>query len=207
VDSVLNDPEDAYLELESEEILLGWYEIEGVRNIIELSRQVRTLLNYKTETITYRFRSNENTSMNQTDTEFLNLKQKFESLALKFITLLRNFKETARTLEEGIQSLCFYTEKTPLKKLEEITDQIFVQIHHFSEKNLHNHPLFLKILVKLTQEACFVRKCINAQFSKFFEELGKNYCNLEKELEILIPNRIPEGNIIKEKRHDEVLIS
>ncbi len=204
---MLNNPEDPYLELESEELFLELYKIEGVRNITELSRQVRTFLNYKTETIKYRFRSNEKSLINQTNTKFLNRKQKFEPLALKFIILLRSIKETARTLEEGIQSLFIHTEKSRLKKLEEITDQIFIQIHYFSEENLHNHPLFLKILVKLTQEACLVKKCINAQFSKFFEELGKNYCNLEKELEILIPNRIPEGKVMKEKQHDEVLIS
>ena len=204
---MLYNPEDPYFESDLEDIFLEWYEIEGVRKITELSRQVRTLLNYKTETIKYRFRFNENTSINQTNTKILTAKQKFEPLALKFIILLRNIKETAGTLEEGIQSLYFHTEKSRLKQLEEITDQIFVRIHYFSEENLHNHPLFLKILVKLTQEACLVKKSINAQFSKFFEELRKNYCNLGKELDILIPNRIPEGKVMKEKQHDEVLIS
>ena len=204
---MLNNPEDPYLELESEELFLEWYKIEGVRNITELSRQVRTLLNYKTETIKYRFRSNENISINQTNTKFLNLKQKFESLALRFIILLRSIKETARTLEEGIQSLLFHSEKSRLKMLEEITDQIFVQIHNFSEENLHDHPVFLRLLVKLTQEACLVKKCIITQSSKFFEELGKNYFNLEKELNILIPYNKPEEKIMKEKQHNEVLTS
>lgn len=204
---MLNNPEDPYLELESEELFLEWYKIEGVRNITELSRQVRTLLNYKTETIKYRFRSNENTSINQINTKFLNLKQKFESLTLRFIILLRSIKETARTLEEGIQSLLFHSEKSRLKMLEEITDQIFVQIHYFSEENLHDHPVFLRLLVKLTQEACLVKKCIITQSSKFFEELGKNYFNLEKELNILIPYKKPEEKIMKEKQHYEVLTS
>ncbi len=204
---MLNNPEDPYLELESEELFLEWYKIEGVRNITELSRQVRTLLNYKTETIKYRFRSNENTSIKQTNTKFFNLKQKFESLALRFIILLRSIKETARTLEEGIQSLLFHSEKSRLKMLEEITDQIFVQIHYFSEENLHDHPVFLRLLVKLTQEACLVKKCIITQSSKFFEELGKNYFNLEKELNILIPYKKPEEKIMKEKQHYEVLTS
>ena len=204
---MLNNPEDPYLELESEELFLEWYKIEGVRNITELSRQVRTLLNYKTETIKYRFQSNNKTSINQTNTKFLNLKQKFESLALKFINFLRSIKETARTLEEGIQSLFFHPEKSRLKMLEEITDQIFVQIHYFSEENLHDHPVFLRLLVKLTQEACLVKKCIITQSSKFFEELGKNYFNLEKELNILIPYKKPEEKIMKEKQHNEVLTS
>lgn len=204
---MLNNPEDPYLELESEELFLEWYKIEGVRNITELSRQVRTLLNYKTETIKYRFRSNENTSINQTNTKLLNLKQKFESLALRFIILLRSIKETARTLEEGIQSLLFHSEKSRLKMLEEITDQIFVQIHYFSEENLHDHPVFLRLLVKLTQEACLVKKCIITQSSKFFEELVKNYFNLEKELNILIPYKKPEEKVMKEKQYNEVLTS
>ena len=201
------EPEDPYIESELEEYFIEWYEFEGVRKITELSRQVRTLLNFKTETMKYRFRSNENITIKHTVTTFFTAKQKFESLALKFITLLRRIKEKTGTLEEGIQSLYFQTEKSQLKQLEEITGQIFIQIHYFSEENLHDHPLFLKLLIKIVQEGCIAKKYIDIQFSKFYEELGANYLNLEKELDILIPIKIEEGKIKKEKQHNEVFTS
>lgn len=51
------DLENPYLDLEFDEVFLGCYETEGVRRITELSRQVRTMLNYRTNIVRYRFRS------------------------------------------------------------------------------------------------------------------------------------------------------
>ena len=201
------NPEGSHLESDLDEFFIDWYEIEGVKKITELSRQVRSLLNFKLDAIKYRFRSIENNSIIKMNTKFHTNKKKFESLVLNFIILLRNIKETAETLEEGIRSLYFNSEKSHLKRLVLITEQIFIEIHYFSEEDLHSHPLFLKILVKLVQEACLVKKCTNAQFSEFYEELGLNYLDLEKELDILIPSRTSEGKIIEEKQHDGVKIS
>ena len=201
------ESEDPYIESEIEENFIEWYEFEGVRKIAELSRQVRTLLNFKTETMKYRFRSNEKFTIKNINTNFLTAKHKFESLALKYITLLRRIKEDAGTLEEGIQSLYFKAEKSRLKQLKEITGQIFIQIHYFSEESLHEHPLFLKLLIKFVQEGCMAKKYIDKQFSKFYEELNMNYFNLEKELDILIPNKIEEGKIRKKKQYNEAFTS
>jgi len=49
--------DDPYIESEYDEIFNEWYEIEGIRKIRELSRQLRTFFNYKAEVIRYRFRS------------------------------------------------------------------------------------------------------------------------------------------------------
>jgi len=38
----------------------------------------------------------------------------------------------------------------------------------------------------LAQNTSLVKKCLNAQFSKFYEELEKNYNRLEGELEVLL---------------------
>jgi len=61
-----------------------------------------------------------------------------------------------------------------------------VLLHSFSEESLHDQPKFLKFSVILAQHLCLVKKCLNAQFSEFFEELEINYNNLEEELEDLI---------------------
>ena len=41
--------DDPYLDDESDEMFSEWYEVEVVNTLKELSRQLRTFLNYKTE--------------------------------------------------------------------------------------------------------------------------------------------------------------
>ena len=178
--------EDSDFRSEYDDIFNDLYEIEGARKIKELSRQLRTFFNYKTEVIRYRFRSTPNLAENDTNTKYYSRKQEIESLTREFIILLKKLKKNGQTLEQGIQSLFFDNNKTPLNKLSEITEKLFTLLHYFSEESLHNHPKFLKFNVMLAQSICLVKKCVFAQFSEFFEELEINYNNLEVELEDLI---------------------
>jgi hypothetical protein len=178
--------EDSDFGSKYEEIFNDWYEIEGARKIKELSRQLRTFFNYKTELIRYRFRSTPNLAENETNTKYYSRKQEIESLTREFIILLKKLKKNGQTLEQGIHSLFFDNSKTPLNKLSEITKKLSTLLHYFSEESLHTHPKFLKFSVTLAQSICLVKKCLNAQFSEFFEELKINYNNLEVELEDLI---------------------
>ena len=173
--------EDSYIGSEHD-----WYEIEGARKIKELSRQLRTFFNYKTEVIRYRFRHSPNLVENDTNTKYYSRKQEIESLTREFIILLKKLKKNGQTLEQGIQSLFFDNNKAPLNKLSEITEKLSTLLHYFSEESLYTHPKFLKFSVTLAQHLCLVKKCLNAQFSEFFEELEINYNNLEEELEDLI---------------------
>jgi len=178
--------EDSYIGSEYYDIFNEWYEIEGARKIKELSRQLRTFFNYKTEVIRYRFRSTPNLAENDTNTKFLSRKQEIESLTREFIILLKKLKKNGQTLEQGIQSLFFDNNKTPLNKLSEITEKLSMLLPYFSVESFYTHPKFLKFSVTLAQHLCLVKKCLNAQFSEFFEELEINYNNLEEELEDLI---------------------
>jgi len=94
---------DSDFELEYEEIFNEWYEIECARKIKELSRQLRTFFNYKTEVIRYRFRSTSNLAENDTNTKYYSRKQETESLTREFIILLKQFKKNGQALEQGIQ--------------------------------------------------------------------------------------------------------
>jgi hypothetical protein len=178
--------EDPYIESEYEEIFNDWYEIEGIKKIKELSRQLRTFFKYKTEVIRYRFRSNLFPAKNCANTKFFSQKQKIESLTLKYITMLNNLKKNTQTLEQGIRSLFFGNNKIQLKNISEITEKLFMLLHYFSEESLHDHPKFLKFNVTLAKNICLVKKCLCAQFSEFFEELEINYNSLEGELNILL---------------------
>ncbi|MBA7695495.1 MAG: hypothetical protein CEE42_09605 [Promethearchaeota archaeon Loki_b31] len=178
--------EDPYMGSEYDEIFNDWYEIEGERKIKELSRQLRTFFNYKAEVIRYRFRISSNLAENFTNTKFISRKKEIESLTHDFITLLKRLKKPTQTLEEGIRSLFFNNDKACFNKLSAITEKLSMLLHYFSEESLHNHPKFLKFSVILVQHLCLMKKCLNAQFSEFFEELEINYNNLEEELEDLI---------------------
>ena len=170
--------EDSYIESEFEEIFNGWYEIEGVKNIKELSRQLRMFFNYKTEVMRYRFRSNPFPAKNCANTKFFSQKQKIESFTYEYITILKTLKTKSQTLEQGIRSLFFRNNKIQLKNLLEITEKLFILLHYFSEESLHDHPKLLKFNITLAKNICLVKNCLYAQFNEFFEELERNYYNL-----------------------------
>ena len=197
-----DNSEESYIELKYEEIFSDWYEIEGARKIKELSRQLRTFFNYKAEVIRYRFRSSPIFTENDTNTLFYSQKQEIESVTGEFMTLLRKIKKNGLSIEQGIQSLLFDNCKTSLYKLSEITEKLSMLIHYFSEVSLHNQPRRLKFIVVLAQNIILVKRCLNAQFSEFFEELELNYNGLERELEILLENT-PSVKIKKPKKQFE----
>ncbi|MHA1457712.1 MAG: hypothetical protein ACTSR5_17360, partial [Promethearchaeota archaeon] len=88
--------EDPDIESEYDDIFNDWYEIEGTRKIKELSRQLRTFFNYKTEVIRYRFRSTPNLAENDTNTKYYSRKQEIESLTREFIILLKKLKKNGQ---------------------------------------------------------------------------------------------------------------
>ena len=194
--------ENSDFEPEYDDIFNDWYEIEGVRKIKELSRQLRTFFNYRTEVIRYRFRSTPILAENDTNTKYYSRKQKIESLTREFIILLKKLKKNGQTLEQGIQALFFDNNKTLLNKLSEITEKLSTLLHYFSEESLHAHPKFLKFSVTLAQHLCLVKKCLNERFSEFFEELDINYYGLEGELDTLLEGQ-PSVKIKKPKKQLE----
>ncbi|MHA2282237.1 MAG: hypothetical protein ACXAC5_15450 [Promethearchaeota archaeon] len=190
---MVNDINSPYLDFEIDEMLFKWYEVEGVRKITELSRQVRTLMNYKTATIRYRFLPYNNAFSLITNLKFSENKRNFETLTLRFIKILKYLKKHKENLED-IRYFNLYRINYPnkifkssLKELEIIVEKLFIKIHYFSEKQIHENPKFLKLIVKVAQEVCSILKLFVTQFSEFYKELEINYHNLEKELCDIIP--------------------
>jgi len=209
------DLENPYLDIEVDNLVLGLYETEGVRKITELSRQVRSLLNLKTNTIRYRFSSNSNIHAKLKDVTFYENKKQFESLALRFIKLLNKINGISkRDIEAEIQILFYHvtikrnhSSKFLLKELEDLTFQVFMKIHYFSEQDLYDHPSFLKTLIQIAIQVCKTRKNMNHAFSEFYAELGENYHNLEKEFISIVPEKVIKNEKRKIKRLSEELIS
>jgi len=198
--------EDTTFESEFDETIGNLYEIEGLKKIKELSRQLRTFFNYKTEVIKVRFRSNANITNNYVNTNFYGHKQEVESLSYEFITILKGLKRSTETIEEGIQNLFFENNKTQLIKLLELVEKLFKLIHIFAEEEICSHPRFLKFIVILTKNVCMTKKCLNAQFKEFYEELEINYHHLETELDTLL-EQAPKGMIKKSKKSMEEKLS
>ena len=199
--------EDPYIGSDYDDIFNDWYEIDGARKIIELSRQLRTFFNYKAEVIRYRFRPSPSLAEKDINTTSYTQKQEIESLTREFMTLLRKIKKNGLSLEQGIQALFFDNCKTPLNKLSEITEKLSMLLHYFSEVSLHDHPRFLKFIVVLAQTIFLVKKCLNAQFSEFYGELEINYNGLEGELETLLENTPSVKIKIPKKQLEERLTS
>ncbi len=199
--------EDPYFESEYDEIFNNWFEIEGKRKIKELSRQLRTFFNYKTEVIRYRYQPSQILAEKDINTTFYSQKQEIETLTRDFIIKLRSFKKNGLSLEQGIHSLLYNNCRTRLKGLSEIAEKLSMLIHNFSELNLHNHPRFLKFIVVLVQNILIVKKCLNARFSGFYEELEINYNGLERELATLLENTPSVKIKIPKKQLEERLTS
>ena len=198
--------DDFYVGLDLDEIFDQMIEVidrENESKISELSRQLRTFFNFKAGVIRIRFQSASNATKNSRKTVFYTRKQEFESLSQDFIKELRESSIDGQTLEEGIEALYLMDDKS--RKLLLLSEKVFTQIHQFSEEDVYDHPKFLKFMVKLVRYASMVKKCLNMQFTKFYEELELNYANLEKELEGLFGEVSNVKNKNSTKKREERL--
>jgi len=182
------DLENPYIEFESEVIPYSLYEIYGVNKIKELSRQLRTFLNYKAATIQYKFCPKDLTCPDREDKKFKETKKSFETVAFKFIKLLLKIKGTGVSYEAELKRLTvrfFLTEdkicQKPLADLRDITQKLIINIHALSEQEIYLDPKLLKIIVNLAQDTCIVYKIINEWASEFYNELRVNYLQLYNE--------------------------
>ena len=157
--------------------------------------------------IRYRFRSNILPTKNCKGPKFHAQKQKIESITHEFISLLKKIKKNGQTLEQGIRSLYSNNSKTRIKELSVVTEKLSILIHSFSEESIHDHPRFIKFIVKLAQNIYLVKKNLYAQFSEFYNELELNYNRLEKELEVLLVKTQDVKNRKSKKHQEERLLS
>ena len=206
------DNEYPYLDYEFDDNFLGGCENEGLIQITEHSRQIRTLLRYKCATIRYFYRHNTEISINVQKSIFYETKNSFELLALQFIKLIKKTKAITGNFEEGIQIIqCNVAgsdknAKAHLMELNNIVEKLYVKIHFFSEQDIHKYPRFLLTVIRVAYEVCNVQKCLKGQFSEFYQELGENYFKLEKDLLVMTPREVPQKHNIKNKQLGEALL-
>jgi len=186
---------------------LEWYSIEGSDRIGELSRQLRTFLNYKKSIIRFRF------SESQKDDNFLRIdsvikwKSDLFSLISEYITLLEKIGVKEGILGEKIQSLLDKVKVHPnnlelkfLKQLKILGKKIWKKIHILSEFELYNYHFLLYRAIKIICILCRVEGIFFPIFSNFYSELKQNYLQLEKELTGLIYlNKIDQFEVNKKE--------
>lgn len=191
-----------YLEYEDDN-LFDSYKNECVSTILNLSRQVRTLLNYRAALIYHRLNHIEVKTDDQIYSKFQINKSKFESQALRFIKLSRNLT----FCEDQYHNLSKFRKmhnSSVLRDITRLTNQIFILLHFFSEENMLLRPSFFKVLMRIAQEACKIKMYRIKGHFDFYEELCKNYRSIEKEVSRLFLNsgqqklkKQKEGEIIR----------
>lgn len=172
----------------------NWYNIECVKTISDLSRQIRTLLNYRAAIIYHRLCSNDVSYDNNAIVKLQGKKEEFESLALKFLKLLNKLKDYG-DVEDGYLFLLKFRNKSNssfLKDLMNLTNQIFTFIHYFSEDNKFLRIPFLKVVMKIAQEACKTQMYLKEQQFEFYKELSENYKSLENEITLTNPDSLQQ---------------
>ena len=73
-----------------------------------------------------------------------------------------------------------------------LNNQLFTFIHYFSEDNNFLRIPFLKVVVKIAQEACKTQMYLKKQQFEFFKELGENYKSIENEITISNPDSVQQ---------------
>ena len=181
--------DEPYLEYEEENIFHEWYLIEGEERISELSRQLRTFFNYKQSIIHLKF----STPRNYTKNSHSELISRYENDLIthtsRFIVLLKNLGvkdgDIAEKIKKYTKKLNLNPERADIEKLQEInkySKKIWEILHILSELGLYNNQSLLKNAIKISCISCTVKTALFPQFSNFYNELKKNYIQLEKEL-------------------------
>jgi hypothetical protein len=194
------DISDNLILLETEESteFLDWCSLEGSERINELSRQLRSFLNFKCETIRMRFsKSSRSESYRKEPVNTLNPIRKWErdltSLFSQFTNLSKkigivdgNIAEMIMKLIENVKNKSLEINNKHLIEIRNLSKKIWVVLHNLSELEIHRHPRLLNVVIQIASLLCSSESLFFSPFSDFYLELKVNYLQLEGELSNLI---------------------
>ena len=178
-----------YLDYDDDNILHEWYSIEGAERLNELSRQLRTFINFKTSLIHLRFSKFE-ISSNYSDIENLN-KRKNETInsMLKLIALLKEIGIEDKNISEKIQIILERSRLKPqnsdlniIKEIKSLNHNIWTLIHILSELEIHKSPKFFETVLNISSILCQVSAPLFIPFKRFYNELRTDYLLLDDEM-------------------------
>ena len=192
-DSIYGDLEDynTFFEQSDDDYFSDWYSLEGNENLNELSRQFRTLFNYKYQTIRSKFSEITKSTESTNKDRIFSCKNNIFNLSSQLINLLNEIGVENGDIIEKIQILMQKVGRLPtqpdillLKKIKVLVEEIWENLHIISELELHYHPKLLKIAISIANIVSSVKGAYNLILLDFFIELRRNYLQLEKEIEI-----------------------
>jgi hypothetical protein len=182
-----------FLDYETDSNFLEWYTLEGSERINELSRQLRTFLNYKSSIICLRFSGSQNHNQIIKNDNIIKQESELFSLSSRFTSLLKKIGVEEGGISEKIQTFIDKVKTQPknleiklLKEIKMISSKIWKTLHILSEMELQNYYKLLNITIKLASILCNIEAVFFTTFSDFYSELKHNYLQLEKELSILL---------------------
>lgn len=182
------------LETEATSEFLDWYSLEGSDRIFELSRQLRSFLNYKCEIIRIRFsksnRSEPITMQNPIkirERDLALLFSQYSALLGKIGIVDGKIAEKIIELIQKVKNKSLEIDKKYFKEIKTLSKKIWNVLHSLSELELHRHPRLLNVIIQIASLLCSSESVYFSPFSDFYRELKLNYLQLEGEISNLIP--------------------
>lgn len=212
------DISDNLILLETEESpeFLDWCSLEGSERINELSRQLRSFLNFKCEIIRLRFsKSSRSESYRKEPISIQNPIRKWErdltllfsqytNLSKKIGIVDGNIAEMIIKLIESVKSKSLEIDKKHLIEIRNLSKKIWSVLHNLSELEIHRHPRLLNVIIQIASLLCSSESLFFSPFSDFYLELKVNYLQLESEFSNLIQM---EDEKLKKKKKRMVKIT
>ena len=178
-----------YLDHDNDDILHDWYSIEGAERLNELSRQLRTFINFKTSLIHLRFSKSEISNTYSEIENFNKRKNEVINSMLKLIALLKklgiedkNISEKIEKILEKSRILPQNSELNKIKEIKSLNHNIWTLVHIFSELEIHKTPKFFETILNISTILCQVSAPLFLPFKRFYNELRADYLLLDDEL-------------------------
>jgi len=191
--NLVNIQDTFFLEYEEDAGFLDWCALEGSDKINELSRQLRSYLNYKCSIIRFRYSESRRDLNTPKKSPVLKWEAEVSSLFSRLITLLTSIGVKEDTITLKIQSLMKKVSTLPndieinlLKDIKHLSSDIWKRLHILSELEIHHHPKLLNVLIQVSGVLCSTQGVYFLPYFKFYQELKRNYKQLEGELSHLL---------------------
>jgi len=196
-----------FLDYDTDSKFLEWYTLEGSERINELSRQLRTFLNYKSSIICLRFSGSQNRNQIIKKDNIFKQESELFSLSSRFTSLLKTIGVEKGAISEKIRIIIDKVKTQPnnpeiklLKEIKMLNSKIWKTLHILSEEELQNYYQSLNISIKLAHILCSIEAVFFPIYSDFYSELKLNYLHLEKELSVLLCSNIDKQFVIKKNK-------
>ena len=200
----------SYLDYEEYPEFMEWYSLEGNVQIIELSRQLRTYLNYRSSLIRGNLFNFQKKNIDYKNEKLMKHKEDLISLSSRYVALLnneiiekKNIKKKLLYLIEKVKKHLNNYDINLLKEIKVLNQKLWIILHLLSEYDLSHHPDLLKLIIKIAGICSSAASVFYYALSHFYEEIARNYQQMEEELvqtsqeENFTPKKMKEEPILK----------